>query len=207
MSAPSVTKATAGRSWIDAAGLAGRSRGVRLLTLALAVAALLISVAGPFLPLDRPPRRPLPVIAGIGLAVALAAAGQLARLPFPLGRGVVSVSWGETAFIIGFVVAPPGWMPAVTLVGAVLAWVVLSWLHEHRSVAEVAHLAASLSLGAAGATVVASLVAGNTPVISERMQFALVAGTLAYLVITFGLAVLTLSLHRDAPARQILLRV
>nr|WP_296069605.1 bifunctional diguanylate cyclase/phosphodiesterase [uncultured Actinoplanes sp.] len=207
MSAPPVEPTAVRRSWIDAAGLAGRSRGVRILTAAVAAAALVIAAAGPLLPLSRPDDRPLSPVAGVAVAVALAAAGQLARLRFRLGRGVVSVSWGEAAFIIGFVVAPPGWMPAATLIGAVLAWALLSWLHDHHSVVEMAHLAASLSLGAAGATVVASLVAGDGSVLSTRTQSGLVAGAVAYLVITFGLAVLTLTLHRDAPALQILTRV
>jgi diguanylate cyclase (GGDEF)-like protein len=207
MSAPPVEQTAVRRSWIDVAGLAGRSRAVRILAAAVAATALVIAAAGPLLPLSRPDDRPLSPVAGIALAVALATAGQLARLRFRLGRGVVSVSWGEAAFIIGFVVAPPGWMPAATLVGAVIAWALLSWLHDHHSIAEMAHLAASLSLGTAGATLVAWLVAGDGPVLSTRTQSGLVAGAVAYLVITFGLAVLTLTLHRDAPAGQILTRV
>ncbi|GIM92857.1 hypothetical protein Ato02nite_046500 [Paractinoplanes toevensis] len=143
----------------------------------------------------------------MGLAALLVAAGQLARLRFRLGRGVVSVSWGEAAFIIGFVVVPPGWLPLATLAGAVLAWAVLSWLDEHHNIAEVAHLAASLSLGAAGAATVARLVGGDAPVLSMRTQVALVAGALTYLLITFGLAALTLTLHRDAATGQIFARI
>ncbi len=161
MTAPPVAGAGVRRSWIDAAGLAGRSRGVRALTAIVVVAAILAALIGALLPVARPADRPLSVMAGVGLAALLVAAAQLARLRFRLGRGLVSVSWAEAAFIIGFVVAPPGWLPAATLVGAVVAWVLLSWLDEHRNVAEVAHLAASLSLGAAGATVVAGLIAGE----------------------------------------------
>jgi hypothetical protein len=207
VSAAPVAETTVRRSWIDAAGLAGRSRTVRILTAAVAAAALFIAVAGTLLPVDRPDDRPLSSIVGVGLAIVLAAAGQLARLRFRLGRGVVSVSWSEAAFIIGFVLAPPGWMPAATLVGAIVAWALLSWLHDHRSVAEMAHLAASLSLGAAGATTVAHVIIGDAPVLSARAQLGLVAGATAYLAIAFGLGVLTLTLHRDAPAGQILTRV
>jgi diguanylate cyclase (GGDEF)-like protein len=195
------------RSWIDAIGLAGRSRAVRTLTGAIVGAALLIAVTGALLPVPRPDGRPLPVVAGIVVAAALAAAAQLGRLRFRLGRGFVSVSWGEAAFIIGFIVAPPGWLPAATLVGAAAAWLGLSWLNEHRNLAEVARLAASLSLGAAGATVVARLIAGDAAVQSGRMQAALVAGATTYLLITFGLAGVTLLLHRDAGARPIVTRV
>ncbi|WP_312033892.1 bifunctional diguanylate cyclase/phosphodiesterase [Actinoplanes sp. TBRC 11911] len=206
MSAPPVAE-TVRRSWIDAAGLAGRSRTVRVLTATVAAAALLVTVGGILLPVERPEHRPLSAAVGVGLAIALAAAGQLARLRFRLGRGVVSVSWGEAAFIIGFVVAPPGWVPAATLIGAIVAWALLSWLHDHRSVAEMTHLAASLSLGAAGAATVAHLIIGDAPVLSTRAQAGLVAGAITYLVITFALAVLTLTLHQDAPAGQILTRV
>ena len=159
------------------------------------------------LPGLRPADRPLPTIAGVAVAVVLAAGAQLARLRFRLGRGVVSVSWGEAAFIIGFVLAPPGWLPTATLAGAAIAWTLLSWLNEHRNLAEVAQLAASLALGASGATAVTTLVAAGAPLHSLRMQLALVAGAGAYLLITFGLATLTLTLHRDSDARQILTRV
>ncbi len=200
-------EAAARRSWIDVAGLAGRSRAVRTLTAVVAGTAVLLAVLGCLLPVDRAAGRPLPPALGIALAVLLAAAAQLARLHFRLGRGDVSISWGETAFIIGFVVAPPGWLPLVTLAGVAVAWLLISWLHHHRSPAEVVHLASTLSLGAAGATVVATLVGGDAPVLSARMQAGLVAGALTYLIISFGLAVLTLALHRDAGAGEIIARV
>lgn len=202
MTAPPVAR----RSWLDVAGLAGRPQGVRVLTAAVAVAALALVVLGVLLPVDRPADRPLTPLAGVALAVAVVAAGQLARLRFRLGRGFVSVSWGEAAFIIGFVVAPPGWVPAATLLGAVVAWALLAWWQSMHNVAEVVHLAASLSLGAAGATVVAGAIAGDAAVLSTRTTIGLVVGALTYLVVTFGLAVLTLALHRDAPATQILVR-
>jgi diguanylate cyclase (GGDEF)-like protein len=173
----------------------------------VAATAVLVAVIGCLLPTDRVAGSPLTAAAGIALAVLLAAAAQLGRLRFRLGRGDVSISWGETAFIIGFVVAPPGWLPIATLCGVTVAWLVLSWLYAHRSLAEVLHLAAGLSLGAAGATVVTSLIAGDAGLLSARMQAALVAGAFTYLVITFGLAVLTLALHRDASVRQIFTRV
>ncbi|MFC7276814.1 EAL domain-containing protein [Paractinoplanes rhizophilus] len=207
MTAPPVSGTGVRRSWMAAAGLAGRSRGVRTLTAAVVGAAILVSVGGVLLPVERPDHRPLSVMAGVGLAALLVAAGQLARLRFKLGRGVVSVSWGEAAFIIGYVVSPPGWLPLATLVGASVAWALLSWLDEHRNVAEVAHLAASLSLGSAGAATVARVIGGNAPVLNVQTQGALVAGALAYLLITFGLAALTLTVHRDAATAQIFARI
>src|ERR1700761_9483100 len=88
------------RSWIDVIGLGGRPKAVRLLTAVIVGAALLIAVGGTLLPVALPSGRPFPVAVGIVVATALAAAAQLARLRFRLGRGVVSVAWGEAAFII-----------------------------------------------------------------------------------------------------------
>ncbi|MGX6602653.1 putative bifunctional diguanylate cyclase/phosphodiesterase [Micromonosporaceae bacterium Da 78-11] len=207
MTAPPVDGTGVRRSWTQAIGLAGRSRAVRLLTAAVSAVAVVVAVLGVLLPIDLPADRPLPAAAGVGVAAALVVLGQLARLRFRLGRGVVSVSWGETAFIVGFVVAPSGWMPAATLIGAAGAWFLLSWLNEHRNLAELIHLAASLSLGAAGAAAVARLITGDAAVQSVRTQAGLVAGAATYLVITFGLAAVTLLLHRDASAGQIATRV
>ena len=207
MTASPLAGVRARRSLIAAAGLAGRSRAVRVLTAAIAAVAGSVAVAGALLPVARPAGSPLSVMAGVGLAALLVAAGQLGRLRFRLERGVVSVSWAEAAFIIGFVVTPSGWMPAATLVGAAAAWALLSWLDERHNVAEVVHLAASFSLGAAGAAAVARLVGGDAPLLSARMQGALAAGALTYQLITFGLAVVTLTVHRDAGLRQILTRL
>ncbi|MET0426338.1 MAG: EAL domain-containing protein [Actinoplanes sp.] len=207
MTAGPVTDPGIRRSWSVAAGLAGRPRAVRFLTAAVTGVALLIAVLGILLPSSMPADRPLPPLAGAALAVALVVAGQLARLRFRLGRGIVSVSWGEAAFIIGFVLAPPGWLPALTLVGAAVAWTVLSRVQERRTLAEMAHLSASLTIGTAGAAAVAQLIAGDSALQGVRMQAGLVAGALTYLVVTFGLAVLTLTLHRDAAAVQVVTRV
>jgi len=74
-------------------------------------------------------------------------------------------------------------------------------------VADLVHLAASLSLGTAAATAVTYAITGpSAPVASARTQVGLIAGAFAYLVVTLGLAVLTLSLHRDAPPARIAVR-
>jgi len=207
MTAPPVAGTGVRRSWTAATGLAGRSRGVRALTAVVVSLAVLAAAGGVLLPTDRPAGSPLSVMAGVGLAALLVMAGQLARLRFRLGRGVVSISWGEAAFVIGYVVAPPGWLPLATLAGATAAWTLLSWLDEHRNIAEVAHLAACLSLGAAGAATVTRLIGGDASVLSVHTQVALVAGALTYLLITFGLAALTLTVHHDATTAQIFARI
>ena len=186
---------------VDRLGLAGHSRSARVLCSVVLAAAVLVVVIGAMLPGADPAGYPLSALAGLGAAAALVAAGQLARLRFRVGRGTVSVSWGEAAFILAFTLAPPGWLPLATAVGAAGAWVLISWLNDHRSIAEIAHLVASLTLGAGGGVLVAVL-AGTGP----RSEVALIAGASAYLVITLGLAVLTLVLHRDAPLGHIVMR-
>jgi diguanylate cyclase (GGDEF)-like protein len=190
----------------DRLGLAGRPRTVLALSAAVLTLALVAVVGGLAYPGDMPSGGPLPAPAGLAVATALVAAGQLARLRFRIGRGTVSVSWGEAAFILGFALVPPGWVPLATLVGAAGAWLLISWLGDQRSLADIVHLAASLTLGAAGATVVAGAVAGGATVSAAPMQVALVAGAGAYLAVTLGLGVATLTLHRDASPGQIIVR-
>jgi diguanylate cyclase (GGDEF)-like protein len=192
---------------VDRLGLAGRPRPVRVLVAVVLGAAVVLAVAGALLPGHRLVDAPLSAVAGVGIATALVIAGQLARLRFRLGRGTVSVSWGEAAFILGFALAPPGWLPVATLVGAGGAWLLISWLHEHRPPAEIAHLAASLSLGAAGAAAVTHAIAGDAAISAARTQAGLVAGAATYFAVTFGLAALTLVLHRDASPGLIVVRV
>jgi diguanylate cyclase (GGDEF)-like protein len=190
----------------DRFGLAGRPRRVLALNAIVLVVAVSIVVAGLLRPGSAPTGGPLSALGGLGVAAAVVAAGQFARLRFRVGRGTVSVSWGEAAFIIGFALAPPGWLPLATFAGAGGAWLLISWLSDYRSVADLVHLASSLTIGAGGAALVASTVAAGAPVGDSRMLLALVAGACAYLLITLGLATLTLAMHRDVPAGQILVR-
>jgi diguanylate cyclase (GGDEF)-like protein len=184
-----------------------RSRPVQVFTAVVVGAAVVAAVLGILLSGHSPVADPLPALVRVGLATVVVAAGQLARLRFQLGRGAVSVSWGEAAFLLGFALAPRGWLPAATMVGAGCAWLLISWLAEHRPWAEIVHLAASLSLGAAGGAVVATAVAGGAAPSSGRGQIALIAGAGVYLLITFALAAATLALRRDATVREIVIRI
>ena len=96
-----------------------RPKAGRVLTVTVVGAAVVVAVLGMIIPLHRPEIVSLSPPGAIGVAVVLVVAAQLARLRFRVGRGTVSVSWGETAFILGFALAPPGWLPAATLLGAV----------------------------------------------------------------------------------------
>ena len=184
-----------------------RSRPLRAFTAAVIGAAVVAVALGILVSGRRSAAEPLSAFAGVGLATVLVAAGQLARLRLRLGRGTVSVSWGEAAFVVGFTLAPPGWLPAATLVGAAGAWLLIWWLADHRPWTEIIHLAASLSLGAAGGALMATLVTGDAAPSSARGQIALVAGAGAYFLVTFALAAVTLALRRDAAAPEIAVRI
>jgi len=189
------------------AGAVSRPRAARVLTRIVVSTAVIVAVLGMVIPWSRPEIVSLSPAGAIGVSVLLVAVTQLARLRFRVGRGTVSVSWGETAFILGFALAPPGWLPAATLLGAVGAWVIITWLNDQRVMADLVHLAASLSLGTAAATAITYAITGpSAPFASARTQVGLIAGAFAYLIVTLGLAVLTLALHRDAPPSQIAVR-
>ena len=185
----------------------GRPRPVRILTAVVVIAAAAAAVLGALQPVPLAAGRPLSPVAGVCVAAVLSAIAQLAGLRFRLGPDAVSVSWAEAAVVVGFVVAPAGWLPAATLAGTGAAWLLLAWFTGLRNAAEIVHLVASMTLGVAGAALVTSLLAGDVPVHSARLPLALVAGAGTYLLITFALVVLTLMLHRDAQPGQIATRV
>jgi diguanylate cyclase (GGDEF)-like protein len=193
-------------------GIAGHPRPVIILNAIVLCVALISVVLGIRLPAHLPTGDPLSLAGRVGIAAALVAAAQLARLRFRLGRGTVSVSWGEAAFILGFHLTPLGWLPAATFVGAATAWLLISAFNEDQPPAEIAHSAASLTLGVTAAATVTGLVAGPaaagpTGSLTPALALALLAGSLTYLVVTTGLAVLTMALHRDAPVGLILVRI
>ncbi|WP_372339042.1 EAL domain-containing protein [Actinoplanes sp. RD1] len=205
MTSPSAVPAVAAR---DSGGAVAapvrRAHGVRVLNGLVLAAAVALAVTGLLVPLSRPAAFDVTRATGAGITVLIVAAAQFGRLRFRVGRGAVSVSWGEAAFIVGFALAPPGWLPMLALVGVAGAWLLITWLNGQRAIADVMHLAASLSLGVAGATLVTYLIAGPaTPLGDSRTQVALIAGSVAYLLITLGLAVLTLAVHRDASPRAV----
>ncbi|AEV81869.1 diguanylate cyclase [Actinoplanes sp. SE50] len=192
------------RAWTR---LAGRSRPVRVLTVTVVVAALAAVLLGALQPAHLRADSPLTPFDGGCVAAVLAAIAQLAGLRFRLGPDAVSVSWAEAAVVVGLVVCPAGWLPAATLVGIGAAWLLLAWLTGLRNVAEVVHLVASMTLGVSAAALVTSLLAGDAGVRSGRLVPALAAGAATYLLITFGLVVLTLTLQRDAAPAQLATRV
>ncbi|WIM97302.1 bifunctional diguanylate cyclase/phosphodiesterase [Actinoplanes oblitus] len=192
------------RAWT---ALTGRSRPVRVLTVTVVVAAVAAVLLGALQPPHLPPGSPLSAVDGVCVATVLAAIAQLAGLRFRLGPDAISVSWAEAAVVVGLVICPAGWLPAATLAGIGAAWLLLAWLTGVRNPAEIVHLVASMTLGVSAAALVTSLLADGAGVRSGRLALALVAGAATYLLITFGLVVLTLTLERDVPPAQLAAKV
>ncbi|WP_121162505.1 putative bifunctional diguanylate cyclase/phosphodiesterase [Micromonospora pisi] len=181
-----------------------------VLTAAVLAAALAAAGAGLAVPAQLPPDDPLgsvePLVR-IAIVAGVFALAQLARLRFRVATGMVSVTWGEAALVIGLYLMPAGWLPVAALVGAGLGWGLLSIFPDRRSVVEVVHIAASLTAAVAVATTVATafgapLGAGLTPALAT----ALLLGALTYLLATGWLAALTMSLRHRLPMGQLLLR-
>ncbi|TYB95908.1 bifunctional diguanylate cyclase/phosphodiesterase [Micromonospora sp. WP24] len=183
----------------DRLGLRGPPR-VLVLTAAVTVTALVAAVVGLTLPHRLPVDDPLPAPARYGIAVAVLALAQLARLRFRAPAGTVSISWGEAALIICLYLVPAGWIPSATLIGAGLAWSALSAYGERRPVLETVRIAASLSAASALAVAVTTtlghpLLATPTPGLSAAM----IAGAVTYLLVTAWLSGVTLGLRLGVP--------
>ncbi|MDO3701124.1 bifunctional diguanylate cyclase/phosphodiesterase [Micromonospora sp. C28SCA-DRY-2] len=173
---------------------------VLLLTAAVAVTALVAATVGLTLPARLPADDPLGGPARFGVAVAVLALAQLARLRFRAAAGMVSITWGEAALIICLYLVPAGWLPAATLLGAGLAWSVISLFGERRSALEVVRIAVSLSAATALAVSVTTalgqpLLATPTP----ALALAVVAGSVTYLLASAWLGGVTLALRHGVP--------
>ncbi|MEV1289011.1 EAL domain-containing protein [Micromonospora sp. NPDC049679] len=143
----------------------------------------------------------------LAVVTAVIALAQLARLRLRIGSGTVSVTWNEAALIIGLYLAPAGWLPAATLVGAGLAWTLLSIFVDRRTAIEVVHAAASLTVAVALATAVTTAIVDPHGVPPDAaLASALIVGALTYLVVSAALAALTLSLRHAQPVWPILRR-
>nr|WP_233559100.1 EAL domain-containing protein [Micromonospora radicis] len=168
--------------------------------------ALIAVVVGLSLPARLPAEDPLGGSARFGLAVALFALAQLARLRFRAAAGTVSVTWGEAALIVCLYLAPPGWLPAAALIGVGLAWAVLSIVDEGRTTWDVVRIAgvqtAAVALGMAVATALGQpLLAAPTP----SLVLAVTAGAVAYLLAGVWLGGILLALRHSMPVGRPLL--
>jgi diguanylate cyclase len=185
-------------------GRVGRPRPARILVGLVVAAAVAVGTLGAVLPLGAPGDHRLPVAARIGVAVVLFAAGQLGRLRFRVGRGAVSVSWGEAAFLLAYPLAPTGWLPAAAFAGSVAASLV-SWRLDLRArLGELVQVAAPQTLGAAAAAAAAY---GVDRARGGAGPLGLLAGAGTYLAVTLALAVATLWMDRDSGLRHVVARI
>ncbi|WP_428961833.1 putative bifunctional diguanylate cyclase/phosphodiesterase [Micromonospora fluostatini] len=185
---------------LDRLGLRGTPPRVLLLTVAVLLTAVTTAVVGLTLPTGLPPDDPLPGAARFGIAVAAFAVAQLARLRFRTSAGMVSITWGEAALIVCLYLVPAGWLPSAALLGAGLAWWGMSVASDRRPLVEIVRIAASLSAATALAASVATalgrpLLAGPTP----GLALALIAGSVAYLLVTAWLGGVMLGLRHSMP--------
>ncbi|MEU5904441.1 bifunctional diguanylate cyclase/phosphodiesterase [Micromonospora sp. NPDC047527] len=171
-----------------------------VLTGAVTLTALVSAAVGLTLPTRLPADDPLGAPARFGIAVAVLAVAQLARLRFRAGAGMVSISWGEAALIVCLYLAPAGWLPAATLLGAGLAWTALSLYSDHRPPLEIVRIAASLA--AASALAVSVTTALGQPLLAPptpMLALAVIAGSVTYLLVTAWLGGVTLGLRHGLP--------
>ncbi|MEH1097688.1 putative bifunctional diguanylate cyclase/phosphodiesterase [Micromonospora sp. CPCC 205561] len=189
---------TSGRAGESPDRLESRATSVRLLLLTAAVAltALVAAALGWLAPARLPADDPLGGPARFGLAVAVVAVAQLARLRFRSAAGMVSITWGEAALIICLYLTPAGWLPSATLLGVGLAWSAMSLLGDRRPVSEVVRITASLT--AATALAVSVTTALGHPLLTPptpALALAVLAGSVTYLLATAWLGGATLALR------------
>ncbi|WP_258397715.1 putative bifunctional diguanylate cyclase/phosphodiesterase [Micromonospora noduli] len=162
--------------------------------------ALAAAAVGLTLPVRLPADDPLGGPARFGIAVAVLALAQLARLRFRSAAGMVSITWGEAALIVCLYLTPAGWLPSATLLGTGLAWTLLSLHNDRRPALEIVRIAASLA--AASALAVSVTTALGQPLLSPPtpiLALAVIAGSVTYLLVTAWLGGVTLGLRHGLP--------
>ncbi|MEU8181931.1 bifunctional diguanylate cyclase/phosphodiesterase [Micromonospora sp. NPDC049044] len=184
----------------DRLGVRGTPGRLLVLTAAVTLTALVAAAVGLALPARLPADDPLGGPARFGIAVAVVALAQLARLRFRSAAGMVSITWGEAALIVCLHLTPAGWLPSATLLGTGLAWTMLSLHTDRRPVLEIVRIAASLAAATALAVSVTTalgrpLLAAPTPMLA----LAVIAGSVTYLLVTAWLGGVTLGLRHGLP--------
>jgi diguanylate cyclase (GGDEF)-like protein len=198
----SALRATAHRT-----GLAEFPRRLLILTGFLFVLAVGASVAGLLVPATLPTDDPLSPVARLGIASGVMAVAQLASLRLRFGSGRMSVTWGEAALIIGLYIAPAGWLPAATFVGAGVAWLLLSLFADLRTPIEAIHIALCQTVAVTVAvTVTCAFADPIAHQLTPSLTVALVLGALVYLLVGAFLAVLSHSLQHGVPLVPALVR-
>ncbi|MGC4864950.1 putative bifunctional diguanylate cyclase/phosphodiesterase [Micromonospora sp. DT53] len=184
----------------DRLGVRGTPGRLLVLTAAVTLTALAAAAVGLTLPVRLPTDDPLGGPARFGIAVAVLALAQLARLRFRSAAGMVSITWGEAALIVCLYLTPAGWLPSATLLGTGLAWTMLSLHNDRRPALEIVRIAASLA--AASALAVSVTTALGRPLLSPptpMLALAVIAGSVTYLLVTAWLGGVTLGLRHGLP--------
>ncbi|MET8088967.1 bifunctional diguanylate cyclase/phosphodiesterase [Micromonospora sp. NPDC005220] len=184
----------------DRLGVRGTPGRLLVLTAAVTLTALAAAAVGLTLPVRLPADDPLGGPARFGIAVAVLALAQLARLRFRSAAGMVSITWGEAALIVCLYLTPAGWLPSATLLGTGLAWTILSLHNDRRPALEIVRIAASLA--AASALAVSVTTALGRPLLSPptpMLALAVIAGSVTYLLVTAWLGGVTLGLRHGLP--------
>ncbi|WP_328650920.1 bifunctional diguanylate cyclase/phosphodiesterase [Micromonospora sp. NBC_00330] len=184
----------------DRLGVRGTPGRLLVLTAAVTLTALAAAAVGLTLPVRLPADDPLGGPARFGIAVAVLALAQLARLRFRSAAGMVSITWGEAALIVCLYLTPAGWLPSATLLGTGLAWTLLSLHNDRRPALEILRIAASLA--AASALAVSVTTALGRPLLSPPtpiLALAVIAGSVTYLLVTAWLGGVTLGLRHGLP--------
>jgi diguanylate cyclase len=139
------------------------------------------------------------------LAIVAATLAQLLFLRFRAGAGVLYVGWGEAALIVGLYLVPPGWLPIVFAIGAVLS-MALRWLASRRLLQDPASVVATLTMAAAaGAAVSGAVGSPYANPLSPAVVAGLVLASVAYLLVTVSVTSVLVSL-RDQVSLSHLLR-
>ncbi|WP_030337952.1 bifunctional diguanylate cyclase/phosphodiesterase [Micromonospora parva] len=184
----------------DRLGVRGTPGRLLVLTAAVTMTAVAAAVVGLTLPVRLPADDPLGGPARFGIAVAVLALAQFARLRFRSPAGMVSITWGEAALIVCLYLTPAGWLPSATLLGTGLAWTILSLHNDRRPALEILRIAASLA--AASALAVSVTTALGRPLLSAptpMLALAVIAGSVTYLLVTAWLGGVTVGLRHGLP--------
>ncbi|MDG4807960.1 bifunctional diguanylate cyclase/phosphodiesterase [Micromonospora sp. WMMD1120] len=184
----------------DRLGVRGTPGPLLVLTVAVTLTAVIAAVVGLTLPVRLPAGDPLGGPARFGIAVAVVALAQLARLRFRSAAGMVSITWGEAALIVCLYLTPAGWLPSATLLGTGLAWTALSLYNDRQPALEIVRIAASLA--AATALAVSVTTALGRPFLAPptpMLALAVIAGSVTYLLVTAWLGGVTLGLRHGLP--------